>query len=450
MFSSLIIFTGAENTSYTQNWNRTRDTRSVEPSVNLTRNFNTEKIQSKPPSGRRHSTVGIEYEERHKNPISAIPYFYNLPPRFQKKYFTENNLTEENWDGSSITFQGHLGFNGPKSASNYYQSGSNYNTLPNNQHNFNNSHMASSGYHTLPNRPRGRGRLQQYSHDTLPGHGFRSRTPDVLRSPSTSRPETPTGDYGSMDHHENRRFNKTIPEEKAMDIENREFVQPKQYQGSRSGNEYAKNRDDKWAKRDDRVNKRDTDVCEPEKYRDKNLSFRDQDRQRERDRGRETPLRDHQERFRDQDRNRDRERMRDTPSRNNSDRFRNRETPMRDNKDLDSDRYKNRDRGREIPGRDNRMNSNTNRNDFAKERRRGDRKNNNRRSRSKDFKKREFIAGDTSKNEDCSYHSRESFSGEEKLDVEESPGINESLLPTDQMAVTPSAIVDVGSTHLVS
>lgn len=69
-------------------YNRSRDTRSVEPSALVNqRNYNNDsKISSKPPSGRRHSTIGLEPDKRLKN-------LDNLPPRFKKKYLEDNNLT---------------------------------------------------------------------------------------------------------------------------------------------------------------------------------------------------------------------------------------------------------------------------------------------------------------------------------------------------------------------
>ncbi|XP_049823827.1 uncharacterized protein LOC109600502 isoform X3 [Aethina tumida] len=141
-------------------WPRQRDTRSVDPTLPPNPRNKNEKLQSKPPSGRRHSTIGMEMDKRHtKNNIS------NLPPRFQKKFLEEkqNSQTppvEENWDGTSLTFQG---------------------GHPN---------QTNSGYHTLPNRGRGRARHQD-SHLNHPGDMYRSITPDNTRSPCNSRPPTP-------------------------------------------------------------------------------------------------------------------------------------------------------------------------------------------------------------------------------------------------------------------
>ncbi|XP_017770656.1 PREDICTED: telomerase-binding protein EST1A isoform X2 [Nicrophorus vespilloides] len=158
--------------SNTGGWDRTRDTRSVEPqTINSNRNFGNEKSHMKPPSGRRHSTVGVEPDKR------------NLPPRFQKKLMDENmshykTVVDDSWDGSSITFQG----SAPRSFQKCYNHNSNQHVTMNNM-----------TYNTLPNsRHKGRGRLQQeYDHS----HGiYRSQTPDriYINSPSNSRPSTPT------------------------------------------------------------------------------------------------------------------------------------------------------------------------------------------------------------------------------------------------------------------
>lgn len=64
------------------NWSRMRDTKSVEPNFLPNRNYNAEreKVHSKPPSGRRHSTIGMENEKKMK-----IPNLDLLPPRFLKR-----------------------------------------------------------------------------------------------------------------------------------------------------------------------------------------------------------------------------------------------------------------------------------------------------------------------------------------------------------------------------
>lgn len=443
LLNTSIYFPGIENPSSDESCNRTRDTRSVEPSV-TSRHFNSEKIQAKPPTGRRHSTVGVEFEERPKNRMPSIANFPNLPPRLQKKYLNDHNLPEETWDGSSITFQSHPNFKAPKGGPNYYQTNANYNTLPNTQQSFNNAHnIGPSGYNTFPNRPRGRGRLQ-YGQENLPGNNFRSRTPDLLRSPTTSRPHTPTGDnqrndFGNTNHHEVRRFptkfNKSIPEENALEVEHREYTQAKHYQGNRGASDYQKSRDEMWSnKREERSHMRDTDPNQrdygQERYRDRETPTRDQQ-----ERGKEPTNRDNQYRYRERDR------ARDTPSRDFQDRNRNREQYVRDNKEWERDRYKNRDRGREAPGRDNR--NNANRNEYNKDRRHGDRRNGNRRSRSKDFKRRDSIASVSSRNEDYDYQSRENLNVEEKVQVEVE-------LEEKKVLVDSSAFFELGTTHLVS
>ncbi|XP_018574342.1 telomerase-binding protein EST1A isoform X2 [Anoplophora glabripennis] len=208
------------------NWYRTRDrdTRSVEPGAS-NRNYTGEKIQSKPPSGRRHSTIGLEPEKRHKLNID------NLPPRLRKKFLGETATTpEENWDGSSLTFQGHSSHSSNVNNPSFHQMGATYNTLPANQH-LHNQIMSNSGYHTLPNRPRGRGRLQ-HEYENPPGQMYRSMTPDRIRSPCNSRPPTPplSGNRRPdsrphtpvSDYQENRsyqdRYNKNVQEDRSKNL----------------------------------------------------------------------------------------------------------------------------------------------------------------------------------------------------------------------------------------
>ena len=80
-------------------FNRTRDTRSVEPIGH------SDKFQGKPPSGRRNP----------KDTLSKNIKLDLLPPRLQKKYLLDNGYAlpsntpgtsaEDSWNGSSITFQ---------------------------------------------------------------------------------------------------------------------------------------------------------------------------------------------------------------------------------------------------------------------------------------------------------------------------------------------------------
>lgn len=182
----------ANNTHNNSNWNRTRDTKSVEPNILQTHNTN-DKIYSKPPSGRRHSTIGLE-EKRYK-----MQHFDTLPPRLKKKFLEENKISigqisnEDVWDGSSVTFQGshihHLPKQNLMPKSNYSL---NYNTIPEGvpQQHVLNTAPNSGIYCTLPHKPRGRGRFQP-DYDNKPG-SYRSVTPDkVYLSPSNSRPSTP-------------------------------------------------------------------------------------------------------------------------------------------------------------------------------------------------------------------------------------------------------------------
>nr|CAI5842084.1 unnamed protein product [Callosobruchus analis] len=159
------------------NWGRTRDSWSVEPSGPSGGYNRGEKMQAKPPSvPRRHSTVGLEG--------AHIPFNLDkLPPRLRKKYLEENNIAmdtgvrEDNWDGSSMSFQGHGGLRNPS----FHQYGGSA------------VDIKAAGYHTLPNKPsRGRGRYTQGRHqqqaDQQP---YRCSTPDSMRSPAGSRPHTP-------------------------------------------------------------------------------------------------------------------------------------------------------------------------------------------------------------------------------------------------------------------
>lgn len=95
------------------------------------------------------------------------------------------NRNEEQWDGSSITFQGSQNY---ISKQDY-----NYSTLPSNSHqNVQNQRQQNQNmYHTLPSRgPRGRGRGY---YDYTSGIGmYRSATPErMYASPASSRPHTP-------------------------------------------------------------------------------------------------------------------------------------------------------------------------------------------------------------------------------------------------------------------
>ncbi|XP_044271255.1 telomerase-binding protein EST1A isoform X2 [Tribolium madens] len=156
---------------------RMRDTRSVEPSGPPPRNY--EKSHTKPPSGRRHSTIGLESDKRPPHKSINVD---KLPPRFRRKMLEDNKLNqgvEDDWNGASLTFQG---------SSNYHPVGGYY---PNTNQNY----YQNVGYCTLPNRHRGRGRLHQEGE-------YRSRTPDLgISSPCNSRPPTPP--YGRTKSNDN-------------------------------------------------------------------------------------------------------------------------------------------------------------------------------------------------------------------------------------------------------
>lgn len=178
------------------NWQRTRDTRSVDPTSTTNRNYSGEKIHSKPPSGRRHSTTGLETEKK----VMKMPNLDLLPPRLKRKYLNENNLEpnynrvqEENWDGCSLTFQGTSSHNYPQKGN--YQTPASYATLP-----VNYSHQQQQHYQQQnlpPNNicyslPRGRGRFHREFEPPVGSNACRSVTPERLfMSPCNSRPPTP-------------------------------------------------------------------------------------------------------------------------------------------------------------------------------------------------------------------------------------------------------------------
>lgn len=86
-------------TSQMNDFNRTRDTRSVEPTGH------TDKFQGKPPSGKRNGG---------KDGLSKNLKLELLPPRLQRKFLADNGYpvpmnnpgtSTETWNGSSITYQ---------------------------------------------------------------------------------------------------------------------------------------------------------------------------------------------------------------------------------------------------------------------------------------------------------------------------------------------------------
>ncbi|XP_071553943.1 telomerase-binding protein EST1A isoform X2 [Temnothorax nylanderi] len=174
---------GSEPLSMTNqnDFNRTRDTRSVEPAGH------SDKFQGKPPSGRRGNA---------KDSLSKNMKLEQLPPRFQKKYLLDNGYalpsnnpgtsTEDTWNGSSITFQGM----------------SSYNYSPAMQHSQTMQNLPPSGSlppqsnwaNTVPTRSRGRGRLRPEELDGTASSNFRPVTPEQYSAPS-SRSHTPSQEY---------------------------------------------------------------------------------------------------------------------------------------------------------------------------------------------------------------------------------------------------------------
>ncbi|XP_029049642.1 telomerase-binding protein EST1A-like isoform X2 [Osmia bicornis bicornis] len=165
-------------TNHVNDFNRTRDTRSVEPVGH------PEKFQGKPPSGKWGGT---------KDSLPKNIKIEHLPPRLQKKYLIDNGLplppssspSEEAWNSSSITFQ----------------ASSNYNFPPAMQHSQTMQNLPPSGplppqsswSNTVPARSRGRGRLRPEDLETSTNI-FRCVTPDQYSAPS-SRSHTPSQEY---------------------------------------------------------------------------------------------------------------------------------------------------------------------------------------------------------------------------------------------------------------
>ncbi|XP_070165701.1 telomerase-binding protein EST1A isoform X4 [Polyergus mexicanus] len=175
---------GSEPLSMTNqnDFNRTRDTRSVEPIGHL------EKFQGKPPSGRRGNA---------KDNLSKNMKLELLPPRLQKKYLIDNGYvlpsnnpgtsTEDSWNGSSVTFQ---------------QASSSYNYPSAMQHSQTMQNLPPSGplppqsnwANTVPARSRGRGRLRPEELADTASSIFRPVTPEQYSAPS-SRSHTPSQEY---------------------------------------------------------------------------------------------------------------------------------------------------------------------------------------------------------------------------------------------------------------
>uniref|UniRef100_A0A1Y1L3P3 PIN domain-containing protein n=2 Tax=Photinus pyralis TaxID=7054 RepID=A0A1Y1L3P3_PHOPY len=195
---------GSEPRAYQpNNWNRgVRDTRSVDPSGGgpPPRNYGGGHMYTKPPSGRRHSSVGLEQEKRQQKNLDS------LPPRFKKKYLEENKLdvnyigthSEGTWDGNSLVFQGSNQHHSNQQSQQGYPMKPPTSLPHSNMHMeppYHNQHMSdnyNSSYYTLPRRGRGRSRIPQ-DYEYSVGGSYRSVTPDRVQrgSPTNSRPTTP-------------------------------------------------------------------------------------------------------------------------------------------------------------------------------------------------------------------------------------------------------------------
>ncbi|CAK9812185.1 Telomerase-binding protein EST1A [Anthophora quadrimaculata] len=165
-------------TNHINDFNRTRDTRSVEPAGH------PEKFQGKPPSGKWGGG---------KDSLPKNIKIEHLPPRLQKKYLIDNGLplppssspSEDAWNSSSVTFQ----------------ASSNYNFPPAMQHSQTMQNLPPSGplppqsnwSNTIPASSRGRGRLRPEELESSTNI-FRCVTPDQYSAPS-SRSHTPSQEY---------------------------------------------------------------------------------------------------------------------------------------------------------------------------------------------------------------------------------------------------------------
>ncbi|XP_393289.4 telomerase-binding protein EST1A isoform X2 [Apis mellifera] len=164
-------------TNHLNDFNRTRDTRSVEPAGHA------EKFQGKPPSGKWGSA---------KDSLPKNIKIEHLPPRLQKKYLLDNGLplppssspSEDSWN-INVSFQ----------------ASSNYNFPPAIQHSQTMQNLPPSGplppqsnwSNTAPSRTRGRGRLRPEDLESSTNI-FRCVTPDQYSAPS-SRSHTPSQEY---------------------------------------------------------------------------------------------------------------------------------------------------------------------------------------------------------------------------------------------------------------
>ncbi|XP_015592692.1 telomerase-binding protein EST1A isoform X2 [Cephus cinctus] len=162
--------------------NRKRDTRSVEPTGH------PDKFQGKPPSGRRGSV-------KEGCTTNSMKHLDLLPLRLRKKFIEDGTgsigitaigtSSEDTWDGSTVTFQGSSAYHYP----------------PAMQHSQTMQNLPPTGplppqqcwSNTVPARSRGRGRLRPEEIES-PAPIFRPVTPDQYSAPST-RSHTPSQDY---------------------------------------------------------------------------------------------------------------------------------------------------------------------------------------------------------------------------------------------------------------
>lgn len=189
--------------------NRMRDTRSVEPvGTSGGRGWNGDKVQAKPPSGRRGSVKDCSMlPSANKSNPKPHPCYDSLPPRLKKKYLAENmasstsyigTTSEDVWDGSTVTFQGSVGNYHQHHHVHQQQVYPHHPLSPNLplQNQEPSSHLVQHNMeeqwaHTLPNsRARGRGRLRpdelEMERMVAAARFSRSLTPDRLPMPPAS------------------------------------------------------------------------------------------------------------------------------------------------------------------------------------------------------------------------------------------------------------------------
>ncbi|KAK6638328.1 hypothetical protein RUM44_008757 [Polyplax serrata] len=178
--------------------NRLRDTRSMEHS-----NWSSDKIQSKPPAGRRGSgSVSI----------SKQATFDSLPPRLKKKYMEEKGMTvslppnsyigtssEEQWDGGSLSFLNN-------SSSNYMVQ--QYHMPTSNYQHFQNYVPQQWGMASPKGRGRGRIRQEEMESDMQVIDQNKVGQSDY-QSPSGSRCTTPFKNVSQS--HENISQDRSMP-----------------------------------------------------------------------------------------------------------------------------------------------------------------------------------------------------------------------------------------------